>query len=108
MDYKELYADLTEKLLNELPLKALPIRELVQILRDKNTPITLHTELKITVIFNSGDISGIMCDIEDDRKNVMACSLSHLIFRNDCPLYKKITDYQIKRAKRVDKLKRMS
>ena len=107
MDYKELYADLTEKIQNQLPLKAFPIRELVQILRDKNTPVTLHTEMTITSVFNSGDISGIMCAIEAKEVEGLACSLSHLNFKNECPLYKEITNYQIKRAKRVDKLIRM-
>ena len=107
MDYKELYADLTEKLQNELPLMAFPIRELVQILRDKKTQVTLHTELTITDVFNSGDISGILCTIEAEGLKGMACSLTHLTFKSDCPLYKEIIDYQIKRAKRIDKLKRM-
>lgn len=107
MDYKELYADLTEKLQNEIPIKAFPIRELVQILRDKNTPVTLHTELTITSVFNSGDISGILCKNETEELKGMACSLTHLNFKHDCPLYKEITDYQRKRAKRIDKLRRM-
>ena len=107
MDYKEFYADLTEKLEKELPLKALPIRELVQILRNKNTPVTLHTEMTITSVFNSGDISGILCTVEAEGVIGLACSLTHLSFKDDCPLYKEITDYQIKRAKRIDKLNRV-
>ena len=39
MDFKEQYEDLTQKLLKALPLKAYPIRELVQIMRDKGEPI---------------------------------------------------------------------
>jgi hypothetical protein len=42
MDYKDLYAALTEKLEKEIPVTAYPNRELVQILRDKGNPVTLN------------------------------------------------------------------
>ena len=63
MDIKEQYEALTQKLQQALPLKAYPTRELVQSLRDKGNPITLKSELIITAVHNSGDISGIMCVI---------------------------------------------
>ena len=101
MDIKEQYEDLTQKLKTSLPLKAYPIRELVQIFRDKDNPITLKTELIIIDVFNSGDISGIVCVIKDMDT---VCSLTHLTFSRTCPLYKDILDYQIKREKRIRKL----
>ena len=79
MDVKEQYQELTDKLLGILPLKAYPIRGLVNIFRENGQPITLKTELTITNVMNSGDISGIMCVVEDDGKNVLACGLTHLI-----------------------------
>lgn len=44
MDYKNLYSDLTKQLENEIPITAYPIRELVQIFRDKGNPITLKSK----------------------------------------------------------------
>jgi len=104
MDIKEQYEDLTKKLQNTLPLKAYPIRELVQIFRDKGNPITIKNELTITSVYNSGDISGIMCVVSEDKENVIACGLTHLIFQPGCPLYKEIVEYQKKRIKRIKKL----
>jgi hypothetical protein len=101
MDIKEQYEALTQKIQQVLPLKAYPTRELVQSLRDKGNLITLKSELTITTVHNSGDISGIMCVIEQKNKNVIACGLTHLIFMVNCPLYKEIIDYQKKRIKRV-------
>jgi hypothetical protein len=107
MDAIEQYNDLTEKLKDNLPLKALPIRELVHVFKDKGRHITLKTELIITDVHNSGDISGIMCVIQDDNEEVIACGLTHLIFSPKCPLYKEITEYQRKREKRIKKLNAM-
>ncbi len=104
MDIKEQYEELTQKLEKALPLKAYPIRELVQIFRDKGDPITLKSELTISSVYNSGDISGIMCAVGENKKIVIACGLTHLIFKTDCPLYKEIADYQRKRSKRIKKL----
>ncbi len=107
MDAIEQYKDLTEKIKEHLPLKAFPIRELVQIFREKNQPITLKTELTITSVHNSGDISGILCAIQNNEKNVLMCGLTHLIFSEKSPLYKEISDYQRKRVKRIKKLNKL-
>jgi hypothetical protein len=103
IDYKEMYEGLNKKLEDELPIAAYPIRELVQIFRQNNMPLTLKTEVKITSVFNSGDISGIICTIHDtdNVKNEMVCSLTHLMFDTSFHLYKEITTYQTKRAKRI-------
>lgn len=103
----EQYRDLTEKIENILPLTAMPIRELVQIFRDEGNPITLKTELTITNVHNSGDISGIMCTVQNNNEKVIICSLIHLIFSTKCPLYREICDYQKKREKRIKKLNQM-
>ena len=104
MDITEQYKDLTAKISNELPLKAYPVRELVQIFRKNEHPITLNTEITITSIYNSGDISGIMCTIELNDEYRMVCALTHLIFSNKEKLYTEIADYQRKRQKRVKQL----
>ena len=80
MDISEQYKDLTAKINDNLPLKAYPIRELVQIFRKNGHPITLMTKLTITSVHNSGDVSGIMCTVELIDGYKMACALTHLIF----------------------------
>jgi hypothetical protein len=109
IDYKEMYEGLKKKLEAELPITAYPIRELVQIFRQNDMPLTLKTEVKIISVFNSGDISGIICTIHDSEnsKNGMACSLTHLMFDSSFHLYKEITAYQTKRAKRILQLNKI-
>ena len=104
MNISEQCKDLTAKLNENLPIKAFPIRELVQIFRKNGHPITLKTELTITSVHNSGDISGIMCTVELDDGYKMACALTHLIFSKTVKLYSEIDDYQKKREKRIKQL----
>ncbi len=106
MELKEQCKDLTERIKNTLPLKALPTRELVQIFRKRVAPVilTLKSEIIITDIHNSGDISGIMCVIQNEEENIFACALTHLTFSPTSPLYNEIFDYQRKREKRIKKL----
>ena len=98
MDLSEQYKDLTEKIEKNLPLTAMPIRELAQIFRDNGDPITLKTGLTITNVHNSGDISGIMRTVQNNTENVIICSLTYLIFSPKCPLYREICDYQKKKG----------
>jgi hypothetical protein len=109
MDYEALYSELAYKLETQLPFKAYPVRGLVQIMREKGIAITLKTELTIGGVINSGDVSGIVCEIEDT--NIKAgekfiCSLVHLIFLPEFSLYGEILEYQKKRQKRIDQLNR--
>jgi hypothetical protein len=101
---KESYRELTELINDHLPLKAYPIRELVQIFRKDGHPVTLKTELTLIKVMNSGDVSGIMCIVELDDGYKMACALTHLIFPKNSILYSDITDYQRKRNKRLKQL----
>ncbi len=104
MDISEQYRDLTAKINENLPLKAYPIRELVKIFRNNGHPITLKTELTITSVHNSGDVSGIMCIVELVDGYKMACALTHLIFSKTVIFHSEITDYQKKREKRINRL----
>ena len=104
MDLSEQYRDLAERINENLPLKAYPIRELVQIFRKNGHQITLKTELTLTGVHNSGDISGIMCIVELIDGYKMACALTHLIFTKATFLYSEISDYQRKREKRIKQL----
>lgn len=104
MDIKEQYDDLTRKLKESVPFTAFPLRTLVQSLRIKGQPITLKTKLTIKDVYNSGDITGIVCSTEQIGDNVLACALTQLIVSHNHPLYKEIKDYQKKRNKRILKL----
>jgi hypothetical protein len=104
MDISEQYQNLTTKINDNLPLKAFPIRELVQIFRQNGHPITLKTALTITDVHNSGDISGIMCVVELVDGYKLVCALTHLTFLRNVPFYSEIADYQKKRAKRIKRL----
>jgi hypothetical protein len=104
MDKSEQYKELTEKIRENLPLKAFPIRDLVQIFRKDGHPITLTSELTIRDVHNSGDISGIMCIVEAIDGYKIACALTHLIFPKTSVLFAEIADYQNKREKRIKQL----
>jgi len=104
MDISEQYMALTKKINDNLPLKAFAVRELVQIFRKNGHPITLKTELTITSVYSSEDISGIICIVELIDGYKMACALTHLIFSKTDKLYSEITDYQKKRNKRIKQL----
>lgn len=108
MDIKEQYEPLTKNLKSALPLKAFPERGLVQVFNEGQKPITLKTELTITDVFNSGDISGIMCTVKNRKEEVLACALTHLRFYSNTPFYNEIIDYQKKREKRLIKLNKIN
>jgi len=104
MDIKDEYEELTERLKEIVPFTAFPIRELVQELRKKGQTINLKTELIVKHVYNSGDISGIICAMEQMGDEALVCGLTHLIISSKHPLYKEIIDYQNKRTKRINKL----
>lgn len=107
LDIKEQYEDLTRKLKESVPFTALPIRELVDELRKKGQAITLETELTVKDVYNSVDISGILCATEQQGDEALVCGLTHLRVSNQHPLFKEISDYQKKRNKRILKLNQM-
>ena len=104
MDIKEQYEELTKKLKEVVPFTVFPIKELVQELRIKGQSITLKTELTVKDVYNSGDISGIVCMTEQRGDKALVCGLTHLIVSTRHPLFKEISDYQKKRNKRIQKL----
>lgn len=108
MDIKEQYEELTIRLKEIVPFTAFPIRELVQELRKKGHSIALKTELVVKDVYNSGDISGILCMIEQRGDDALVCGLTHLIISSNHPLYKEIIDYQKKRYRRIRKLNQSS
>ncbi len=97
------YEILTEKLNKIVPFSASPTRELVVQLRGK-IPITLKSTLLVNSVHNTNDIGGIVCAIQMDNKEVLACSLVHLIIPPDNALYRELLDYQLKRIKYLKKI----
>jgi hypothetical protein len=107
MDIKEQYEELTKKLKEVVPFTALPVRNLVVLLRKKGHPITLKTVLIVKDVYNSGDISGILCVLEQRGADALVCGLTHLIISPDHPLFSEIVEYQRKRGKRIRKLNKI-
>ena len=101
---KEQYESLTADLEKTIPFRAFPCRELVQELRNKGHKITLKTELIVKNLYNSGDITGIVCMIEEKGDEALACALTHLEIPRSHPLSREIIAYQKKRNKRIQKL----
>lgn len=99
----EKYEIFTEKLNKIVPFNASPTRELVVQLRGK-MPITLKSELLVNSVYNSDDAGGIVCAIQMENNEVLACSLTHLIIPSGNPLYKEILEYQTKRIKHLKRL----
>lgn len=97
------YEVLTQKMKQNLPIKAFPTRELVSKLRKENPGLTLKSEFLITSVFNSGDISGILCTIDCKDVGGLACALTHLEIAHSEPLRIEIEKFQDKRARRVDR-----
>jgi hypothetical protein len=96
------YEEITQKIKQNRPIKAFPIRELVLMMRDKHPKLTLKSKFLIKDVMNTGDISGILCVIDCEDAQGLACALTHLYIARSEPLRKEIEKYQKKRAKRVD------
>lgn len=104
---EEHYKSLTKALKNTLPFDAKPTRELVVELRGKAKPLTLKATLRVKEVHNSGDISGILCAIDDTGGDeALICALTHLIVPTSHPLYKEIINYQKKRVKHLERINR--
>jgi len=107
MDDNQKYDLLTERLKNVLPIKAYPSREIVADFRDKYSGLTLKTEFEVVDIYNSKEITGIICVIETESIKGFVCALTLLNIPPNQPYYNEIIDYQkkrIKKLKRQDKL----
>jgi hypothetical protein len=87
-----------------LPIPVYPSKELQQLLRKQGKNISMETELKITKVFDSGDVGGIVCTVlKDKNKEVLIASLTHLRINPTHPLSDKITAYQKQRIKSISR-----
>ena len=96
------YEGFTQKIKQNLPIKAFPTRELVSKIRDKHPKLTLKSKFLIKDVMNTGDISGILCIIDCKDAQGLACAITHIDIAYSEPLRNEIEKYQKRRAKRVD------
>ncbi len=101
MKLKKGSGTLVEEMKQYLPIPAHPTKELSRFLRQKGTRIDKNRDLNIIEVFDSGDMGGIVCAIEGDKKQkeVLVISLTHLIIKPGHPLSYKIAAYQKQRIK---------
>jgi hypothetical protein len=59
----------------------------------------MDSYVNIIGVFDSGDMGGIICALDCNKKEQLVVSLTQLIINPDHPLSKKIASYQIKRIK---------
>jgi hypothetical protein len=97
----------TEQLLKQmkqyLPIPVYASPELSKLLRKQGKEVNTKTELKITKVFDSGEMGGIVCSIIEENKEVFIVSLTHLKIEPDHPLSGRIREYQRDRIKRISK-----
>ncbi len=95
----------TEELLEEmerhLPIPVYASPELCKELQKLGKNIDTGTELKITRVFDSGEMGGIICSIIEESREVFIASLTHLKVKPDHPLSGKIREYQRERIRRI-------
>ena len=97
--------ELLKQMKQYLPLPVYASPELCKLLRKQGKKVNTKTELKITKVFNSGEMGGIVCSIIKENKEVFVVSLTHLKIEPDHPLSGRIREYQIDRIKRISKPK---
>ncbi len=99
----------TKELLKEmkqyLPIPAYASPELCKLLQKQGKNVDTRTELKITKVFDSGEMGGIVCSIIEENREVFVVSLTHLKIEPDHPLSGRIREYQRDRIKRISKPK---
>lgn len=96
--------ELIKEMKRYLPIPVYPSKELQQLLRKQGKDISRDAELKITKVFDSGDVGGIVCTVlKDKNKEVLIASLTHLQIKPTHPLSDKITAYQKQRIKSISR-----
>ena len=98
--------ELIKEMERYLPIPVYPSRELAQLFRKQGKDISMDTELKITKVFDSGDMGGIVCTILEENKEAVIVSLTHLRVPPAHPLCDKILAYQRKRIRSISRSRR--
>jgi len=95
--------ELIKEMERYLPISVYPYKELAQLFRKQGKDISMDTELKITKVFDSGDMGGIVCTIHEENKEAVIVSLTHLRVQPTHPLCDKILAYQRRRMKSISR-----
>ena len=83
-----------------LPLPVYATPEVSRSLRQQGKNVRADDELQVTSVVDSGEMGGILCEIESqDKKEVFLISLTHLRIRSDHPLKTRIEAYQKARVR---------
>ncbi len=85
-----------------LPVHATP--ELARSLREQGKDVRADEELRVTGVFDSGEMGGVVCAIESkDKQEVFVISLTHLRIGADHPLKASIEAYQRDRIRKLSR-----
>jgi hypothetical protein len=87
----------------DLPISVRAGKGLLKMLRKKGFPISDRQMLSIKHVFYGGDEMGIVCDVTPPgkHKEVVVCSLTHLVIIGNSPLADAMRAYQAKRERRL-------
>jgi hypothetical protein len=87
----------------DLPISVRAGKGLLKMLRKKGFPISDQQMLSIKHVFYGGDEMGIVCDVTPPgkHKEVVVCSLTHLVIIGNTPLADTMRAYQAKRERRL-------
>ncbi len=96
-------ASLMEQMHDQLPIPALPTKEIVRALRHGGVKASVDRTLSVKHVFYAGDDAGIACDVTParDAKTVVLVSLTHLRIAPHHPLFHSIVAYQRERVRRL-------
>jgi hypothetical protein len=85
-----------------LPLPVHVTPEASRSLREQGKDVRAEEELQVSSVFDSGEMGGIVCAIEDKgEKERLVISLTHLRIGADHPLRAKIMAYQKARVRKL-------
>ena len=97
--------DLLMSMLTEaLPIEANVTQNLAIELMKKSPEIVIPRKCKVTSIFYTGDMGGILCGLDIDgteAKTAHVVSITHLAFDRRVPLSREIEGYQRHRLKKL-------
>ena len=87
----------------DLPISVRAGKGLLKMLRKKGFPISDRQMLSIKHVFYGGDEMGIVCDVTPSgkHKEVVVCSLTHLVIIGNTSLADAMRAYQAKRERRL-------
>ena len=95
---------LIARLKESLPIEANITSPLAKLLAEKSPDIPIPATCKVTSVFYTGDVGGIICGLDIGGPNTETphlVSITHLTFRRRVPLSREIAIYQRHRTKKL-------